>query len=31
VKFGATTRPPVESVAASLKYLNQAVSQLDAG
>jgi inosose dehydratase len=31
VKFGATTRPPVESVAASLKYLNKIVSQLDAG
>jgi sugar phosphate isomerase/epimerase len=30
VKFGATTRPPVESVAASLKYLNKIVSQLDA-
>ena len=30
VKFGATTRPPVESVAASLAYLNKVVSALDA-
>jgi inosose dehydratase len=30
VKFGATTRPPVESVAASLAYLNKVVSELDA-
>lgn len=31
VTFGATIRPPVESVAASLRYLNKVVSQLDAG
>ncbi len=31
VKFGATTRPPVESVAASLAYLKEVVSELDAG
>jgi sugar phosphate isomerase/epimerase len=30
VKFGATTRPPVESVAASLRYLDKVVSQLGA-
>jgi inosose dehydratase len=28
VKFGATTRPPVESVAASLSYLKKVVSEL---
>ena len=28
VKFGATTRPPVESVAASLAYLKKVVSEL---
>jgi inosose dehydratase len=30
VKSGATTRPPVESVAASLAYLNKVVSELGA-
>jgi inosose dehydratase len=30
VKFGATTIPPVESVAASLRYLNKVVRELDA-
>jgi inosose dehydratase len=29
VKFGATLRPPVESIAASLRYLNQVVQQLE--
>jgi inosose dehydratase len=28
VKFGATTRPPVESIAASLAYLNKVVGEL---
>ncbi len=31
VKFGATTRPPVESVAASLAYLKNVVCELRAG
>jgi inosose dehydratase len=30
VKFGATKIPPVESIAASLRYLNQTVAALDA-
>jgi inosose dehydratase len=30
VKFGATRIPPVESIAASLRYLNQTVAALDA-
>jgi inosose dehydratase len=30
VKFGATTRPPVESVATSLAYLKKVVSELSA-
>jgi inosose dehydratase len=30
VTFGATLLPPVESIAASLRYLNQAVALLDA-
>jgi inosose dehydratase len=30
VKFGATTTPPVESVAASLRYLRGVVDELDA-
>ena len=29
VKFGATTIPPVENVAASPRYLNKVVRQLD--
>lgn len=31
VKFGATTRPPVESVAASLAYLQRVVNELGEG
>lgn len=30
VKFGATKMPPVESIAASLRYLNKTVAALDA-
>ena len=30
VKFGATTIPPVESIAASLRYLRSVVAELDA-
>jgi inosose dehydratase len=30
VKFGATLLPPVESIAASLRYLHQVVDELDA-
>ncbi len=29
VKFGATTIPPVQSVAASLRYLNNVVKELE--